>query len=521
MNNNHIKQLILVITILIISLASFASYAYFVANVNGNEQSKQTVITTGNMEVTYVDGNTVGTTSNMIPGDSIEKHFSVKNTGTVDTVYDVYLSEILNTFEDKEDLVYTLTSETGCQTTTQTVVPSITGEQSKIVSSCSIAPNVVHEYTLTITFKETNDNQDDNKGKKFSAKILVNEYEEFGGIVAQLKELKSSGTTDLEYDGIETLGENGTEDNNLRYVGATPNNYVYFNCSTTNPSEMNDTTCEKWRIIGVMNNIEDNNGNSASRVKIMRDESLGKYSWDTSDSSINEGYGINQWGPSGTYEGADLMRELNTDYLGNITVGTDSKWYNSLENLKAANMPTSTLNHNAQNMIATVKWNTGSNGSNGSSTCTTKNMYTYERSENTGKICSSGTYCNDEVTRTTSWIGKVALMYPSDYGYSTSGGTTTSKETCLNTSLFEWNGSGVSDCYSNSWIYNEDYCQWTLSPEAYIDDANYVFDVGSDGFVFGDNANYGSDVRPAVFLQSSITIDSGDGSSQTPYKLTM
>ena len=28
------------------------------------------------------------------------------------------------------------------------------------------------------------------------------------------------------------------------------------------------------------------------------------------------------------------MRELNTDYLGNITVGTDGKWYNGRNNLK-------------------------------------------------------------------------------------------------------------------------------------------------------------------------------------------
>ena len=51
-------------------------------------------------------------------------------------------------------------------------------------------------------------------------------------------------------------------------------------------------------------------------IKIRRAESLGTYSWDSSDSSTNSGDGINQWGPSGSYEGADLMRELNTDYLG-------------------------------------------------------------------------------------------------------------------------------------------------------------------------------------------------------------
>ena len=332
--------------------------------------------------------------------------------------------------------------------------------------------------------------------------------------------LKSKGSTDLEYDGVETLGTNGTEDNNLRYVGANPNNYIYFNCSTTNTSEMNDSTCEKWRIIGLFNNIEDNNGNKASRVKIMRDESLGKYSWDSSESSVNSGWGINQWGPSGTYKGADLMRELNTDYLENITVGTDGKWYNGLNNSKTANMPSKTLNSNAQAMIQEVKWNIGSNGSNETSTWTTKNMYTYERSENTGKICSSGTYCNDSEIRTTSWIGKVALMYPSDYGYATVGGTTTNKETCLNTSLYSWSGSGVSDCKNNSWLKPSSWT-WTLSPRASSSSAHSVFYVYDNGSVYDNHVSDTGAVRPAFFLQSSITIADGDGSSDMPYKLTM
>lgn len=45
----------------------------------------------------------------------------------------------------------------------------------------------------------------------------------------------------------------------------------------------------------------------------------------------------------------------------------------------------------------------------------TNNFYSWERSDNTGKTCSSGTYCNDTVERTTVFTGKVALIYPSDY----------------------------------------------------------------------------------------------------------
>ena len=59
-----------------------------------------------------------------------------------------------------------------------------------------------------------------------------------------------------------TLAYDQTTDNNLRYVGATPCNYIKFNCS--------GTTCETWRIIGIMNGIDSN-----PVIKIMRDTSYG------------------------------------------------------------------------------------------------------------------------------------------------------------------------------------------------------------------------------------------------------
>ena len=35
----------------------------------------------------------------------------------------------------------------------------------------------------------------------------------------------------------------------IRYYGAAPNNYIYFNCSDY--SNQSSSTCETWRIIGV------------------------------------------------------------------------------------------------------------------------------------------------------------------------------------------------------------------------------------------------------------------------------
>ena len=79
------------------------------------------------------------------------------------------------------------------------------------------------------------------------------------------------------YSSEETRISNGLKkdnrpDQNIRYYGSDPNNYVKFNN-------------ELWRIIGVFGN----------NVKLVRSESLGDLSWDSSESSVNGGFGVNEW----------------------------------------------------------------------------------------------------------------------------------------------------------------------------------------------------------------------------------
>jgi hypothetical protein len=346
-------------------------------------------------------------------------------------------------------------------------------------------------------------------------------------IAQKMTRLVAKGVSYLEYDGTDTLGTLGTPDNNLRYIGANPNNYVYYNCSTTNIEEMSDSTCEKWRIIGLMNNIEKEDGTTESLVKIRRSASLGKYAYHDSGSNINSGFGANQWGEStyedGTiFEGSFLMRELNTDYLGNITIGTDGKWYGTSK--KNVDKPTSSLNSNSINMIETVKWNVGA--LNFQSTTYTSagsfglGFYLLERSNNTGRICSSGSYCNDGIIRTTIWNGKIALFYPSDYYYATSGGSTTSKDVCLNTEPYNLGYSNVADCTNNNWLYTR-VDQSTLSPCATSDRSDYVYyfrDVGSGQ---SRTTAIARATYPTLYLKSAVQIATGDGSESNPYKLVM
>ena len=100
-------------------------------------------------------------------------------------------------------------------------------------------------------------------------------------------------------------------DKNVRYIGANPNNYVYFNCSDyTNPTA---DTCELWHIIGVFNNVTKGDGSKENLVKIIRSDSLGYYSRDYKKNGVGtstKDYGSNDWSDS------QLMMMLNpTNYL--------------------------------------------------------------------------------------------------------------------------------------------------------------------------------------------------------------
>ena len=119
--------------------------------------------------------------------------------------------------------------------------------------------------------------------------------------------------------------------------------------------------------------------------------------------------------------------------------------------------------------------------------------------------------------RSTSWTGKVGLMYPSDYGYATSGGTTTNRASCLAKEMYNWDDSSVSDCKNNDWMYNSSKSQWTITPRQ--DSAYDVFRVSNSGFVYNYIA-YGSiGVRPVVHLNSAIKVITGSGTKESPYIL--
>ena len=290
------------------------------------------------------------------------------------------------------------------------------------------------------------------------------------------------------YSSEETRTSNGlkkdnTPDQNIRYYGSDPNNYVSFNN-------------ELWRIIGVFGN----------NVKLVRSEKLGDLSWDSSEESINAGGGVNEWSQ------ADLQVYLNKMYYG----GTSVTCYNG-ENNTTTTCPTGTIDETSKSLIDYHTWNTGAPNYNTLYNSTTKSFdtiefYKAERGSVNGKTCSSGTYCNDTVTRTTEWPGYIGLPYVTDWAYA-------SGEDDCNTKI---DVSSTYKCKNNNWMHygstNND-TTWVMSPFALPVNANVVWHVRGGGRTGNVGAARPLSAFPTIYLKSNVLIESGNGTSSDPYKL--
>ncbi len=358
-------------------------------------------------------------------------------------------------------------------------------------------------------------------------KTVCNVYYSKNQVKEFLENLLEEKPTELIYDGKETLGSDaGTTDNNLRFIGADPNNYVSFNndenvwkgyynesseyymvynsyeeCTGASSYNYNCTKIPAWRIIGLMNNVEDSEGNVGSYLKIVR-ESIGYYSW---DSSIDEnyGYGVNEWSE------ADIQKVLNENYYKKEAGGI---CYNG-EKEQVTNCPKWEeigLNEKARSMVSKIKWHTGTTPQTYDLENFSPNyMYEMEQSENDGRGCITYSNCNERIERTTSWIGYVGLMYPSDLGYSTK-----IKE-CITRDMENWRNN---DCAKNSWLYGNS--SWTMTPIKYYSDNYSVFKIEDSGEIWKEKASWGVGIRPVLYLRTNIKL-SGNGTITSPFQVSM
>ena len=523
------KIILIVISILLIgSIIIGTSYSMWVKTA---VQKEKNIVNSSCFDIEFTESSSINLASAIPISDEagLKKKpytFTLKNTCNMNSKVTIAL-DVLSTSTMSSSAIKTSLTKSN-KSGTPTLLTSLDkkaevdisgAKEAYILGTDIIGANKSKSYSLYLWMDEAVTIAE--ASKSFSSKVVI------------------VNTATEEEPPIEILGKEITDttqiatddpDKNIRYIGANPNNYVYFNCSDY--SNQSDSTCEKWRIIGVFKNMTKEDGSKEDLVKIIRDDiNIQDIIWDYKKNGVGTStndYGSNDWTDS------QLMMMLNpTDYLkSGYTIDNnivkDSKgqaiyqnmgsYYNGTsgcnpaEISSGANFTCTSIdftsnglkNDATRNAIESVVWNLGGLSS---SVNTTSTFYNAER----GTTVYSG--------HATTWTGKIGLMYPSDYGYATSGGSTTDRATCLAKEMRNWDSSLVSDCKNNDYLYKSGYFQWTLAPIS--SDFNSAFFVSSGGCVRDDYLVLNPlVVRPAAFLKSNIFItDVGIGTSESPYQL--
>ena len=492
------------------------SYSYYLANIRtSNEENKNSNITTTTITKVVMDMQGKVSSGGAYPGHKMVKEVVVRGIGesnsipanasikitpdlgefSSDVTWKLYKSEeaiTCSTVEHTDSGKYYEDATCNIPTNASLVLE---GSSDSDYLNIVVSPNTETKYYLVVEYaNRSGKDQNDQMGKSFSIDIGIGE--KITSMSDKITDLAKTDTINLATDDV---------DNNVRYIGANPNNYVYFNCSDyANPTA---NTCELWRIIGVFNNVTKGDGFQENLVKIIRADSIGSYTYDRSRPT--SAYGIAYW-PS-----ADLMNLLNPGYEKSSINGSlyyyaksgTCYYYNDEYNLTIdCDFTEFGLKNNAtRNAIEEAVWNIG--GYDGSAPVATAKIF-YEKERGT-------TVCNG---RATTWTGKVGLMYPSDYGYATSGSSTVDRKDCLN-NLTNWRTSNeYSECITNNYLYHSNSDSWLLMPNSDIFNANFLL---YSGFISDTGVMMPYDIYPTLYLKSNISFKFGDGTMNNPYQLSV
>ena len=515
MNNKEeqIKVYVMIGTIVML-LVIFSGITYAFFSASNNKGSTSTVeVKSGKMTISYADGKSSLLVSKDIQPSSkiiIDKTFTLTGTNTTSGLampYKVgikytngfsngqlhyYLKRTNQNANITSNLIGTSnqtiqgnTTDTGYTTgifiknKTESYLELATGEFKANTSNQTIT------FNLKLQFPDTGINQDSKKGATFNGEIVVNYENETG--VDYITKLYNGAK---ESNGLLM---DDTKDANIRYSGSDSEvkNYVEFG-----------NTGELWQIIGIFN-VTDSESVTSQKLKLVRNVSLGLYSYDTSEEGNNSGRGSSNWLSS------KIMEELNNDYL-DLTLTSSKKWYNGKNNQQTAIFDyTKTIKSKYQRMISETLWNIGGGKYSGTKPY---NLYTKIQYENERDTI---TYNNN---RPSTWLGKIGLIYASDYGYSS-----TDKE-CrkdLRAGLIYSNNTYDYTnvrCKNSNWLNNK---EWLFTMSHSISDNHLMFiTYGSNGIITEDSVVYAKSIKPSIYLLQNVKITSGTGERDNPYKLS-
>ena len=505
------KKLTLVIVSLLVVVLS-VSLAYFTAQIIG--KGKDVSVTSANLQIVFTDSDGALTETDIEPGWSATKTFTIKNDTKTEYKYNIVIKDLLNTFVTNGYLQYKITSTNdGYNMTEFKDIPKSSIATDTILAYSVVIPNGVTQ-SYTIEFKYTNDesvDQSDDMGKKLSGTLFITEGTEDPNktLLTQLLVDKSTKLTRTDFSKVLTNDNTNTlytstEDSKTVYyfAGNATDNWVKFGKNASNQDLY-------WRIIRT---------NSDGSVRLLyhgtsttaTDAYIGTSAFNSSYDNI--AYVSYMYGSLGSVENARANTNNST-----IKTAIDNWYATNLNTNYGKYISTTAVYCNDREVGSGTYSATGSNfyyaaftrletNKTPTYTCTnTDDKFTVDSSAGNGKLTYPiALMTADEI----SYAGGLYANYNANAWYFRNA-----KEGTLTTSSSSTDAS-YSSTGSNWW--------WLLSP--YFWSGNYarVFYVGGSsgpGYLDNDFVLDSFGVRPAVSLKSCVKTSGGDGSASAPYTI--
>ena len=484
------KQLTLVIVSLLVVVLS-VSLAWFTTQIIG--KGKTVDVSSANLQIVFTDSDGALTETDIEPGWSATKTFTIKNDTKTEYKYNIVIKDLLNTFVTNGYLQYKITSTNdGYNMTEFKDIPKSSIATDTILAYSVVIPNGVTQ-SYTIEFKYANDenvDQSDDMGKQLSGTLFITEGTE-PPLLTQLLADKSTVLTRTDFSKVLTDNNTNTlytstEDRKTVYyfAGNATDNWVKFGKNASNQDLY-------WRIIRT---------NSEGSVRLLYH---GTKTDDTAayieTSKFNEKYNDPMYG--GYMYGTSNATAIDRSNTNNSTIKTTiDNWYK--DNLNA--------NYGKYLSATAVYCNdrtytgSGSNTNFGAYTrlitnktpsydcATTEDKFTVDTSTGNGKLDYP-----------------IALMTADEVSFA-GGVNVTKAET-----WYYYNSANGSSTGSTNW--------WLLSPSNWRGGSADVFYMYGSSSVPGrlsSNFVYSPQgVRPAISLKSCTLYSTGNGSASDPYTI--
>ena len=459
MKENMKRKIAVLLTLLgVTSIVIGTTFAIYENTINTN---KNHIIKTGVVNFTLTESTNGIVLNNLqeltdYEGMAQEEYyeFTIKNTGDTKTDYEISLVDKPNSSYTGTILNEKYIKVGLLKNNSEEIIVNLK-EVNRLIDKVTldVDKSVNYKLRLWLDLKGLKDEEKEALvGQKIFLALKINGIQNMENITIATDKLIAL-TNNKDNSGLYTITH--PADSALQ-IGATEDitEYRYQGASPKNYVTFNNET---WRIIGVFP-TDDGTGNIENRVKIVRNENIGSKKWNTSDSD--------DWTTS------SLKTELNTTYLNGLN---DDK-----------------------NMIGDAKYYLGYGGS-------TKDSY-YKSERNSIK--------NIETNSPISWIGKIGLMYASDYGYAITSGVCDRELDALD-----------PDCIQHNWIYSDDNTtMWLINPMGENSGDSFCAaivngGIPSQGKVIQEVKNYSYFVVPTLYLNSLVKIIGGSGTSTNPYTL--